>query len=182
MSTDLIVQYCAPTLAGIKMGNLFTYKYKTLAELTEHIAQKNALLNHKGVYFVVLRAKREKALVYVYRKQQLQERLACPYVQLFLQKFGYGTPSVEACLQQLKNNLLSPEFPHEIGVFLLYRLSYITAFIQNKGMNYQCTGYWKVYTDAQSAQKIFAQFAKCTKIYCKKSKEKFNISKLTVAG
>ncbi len=181
VSTDLILQYCAPTLAGIKMGNLFSYKYNSFTELTEHVAQKNTLLNQKGVYFEVLKTNGTKALVYVYRKRQLQERLSCPNVRHFLQKNGYSSLSIGDCLQQLKYNLLSPDFPHEIGIFLGYPLSDITAFILHKGMNYKCSGYWKVYTDTQAAQETFARFAKCTKIYCAKSKEGFDISRLTVA-
>ncbi len=182
MSTDLIVRHCAPTLAGLKIGNLFSCRYTDYKKLQENLFLLNTLLNEKGVHFVVLRTKEQKALIYVYRKQKLENRLHCPHVRAFLQNYNYEDFSLKSCLCQLKKRLENAEFPHEIGVFLGYPLSDITSFIEHKGQNYKCTGYWKVYTDEQNAQKTFAQYKKCTRVYCQRVQDGFDMSRLTVAG
>ena len=50
-----IVKECAPTLAGIKMANLFNYRFVSEDEFDSEIKTANMNLNEKGVYIEVLR-------------------------------------------------------------------------------------------------------------------------------
>ncbi len=182
MSVETVVRHCAPTLAGLKLGNLFCCKYTNLQEIFSAVATFNKMLNGKGVYFAVLRLKKGSALIYVYRKQKLEQLLQQDEVRNFLYCFGYDGFSLVECLATLTENLSKQDFPHEIGVFLSYPLPDVIAFIANKGQNYKAVGCWKVYTDEESAQRIFKLYKKCTKVYCERLLHNTDITRLTVAG
>lgn len=182
MNYKFMISQCSPTLAGIKVGNLFTYATDNEFELTKQIIKMNEILSIKGVVFKILRFFNGKALIYVYRKKQLEKELKKTEIQQFLIENGYEDFSINGTLDILKTHLEKSDFPHEIGIFLGYPLADIKAFIHNKGMNYKCVGCWKVYTDECSAKKIFAKYQKCRDIYTKKYAEGFDILKLTVAS
>ncbi len=182
MSSQTIVKFCSPTLAGLKTGNLFQYKYTSISQLISAIREKNNLLNEKGVYLVVLKAYKGSALILIYRKKLLEKILSRTDIQEFLVQYGYENFDIQSCLNTLKKNLKYKDFPHEIGVFLDYPLDDIKGFIDNKGENFKCLGCWKVYANECEAQKTFKRFQKCTNIYCKKLSQGFDIGKLTVAG
>lgn len=177
----IIVRHCAPTLAGLKLGNLFSYKYDDLSELNSVIREQNRSLNRKGVYFVLVKAENGIALIYVFRGKQLAARLRNSDVQNFLRSCGYTDFSAEGCLKRLQERLKEDDFPHEIGVFLGYPLDDIIAFIDNKGANCKCSGFWKAYYNVSEAEKTFQRFDKCIRIYCKKHMEGTDLQRLTVA-
>lgn len=181
MSTDILVRHCAPTLAGIKIGNLVSYCFKDLHTLNKEIRSKNKLLNSKGLYFVVLKIKGKNALVYVYRKKLLEKILEKEDIREFLGKMGYVDFDFKTCFEVLKKHLLNKDFPHEVGVFLGYPLEDIKAFIENKGANFKVLGCWKSYFNEDEAVKTFAKYKKCTKIYCEKFAEGLDITRLAVA-
>ena len=64
MLANFLVEYCSPTLAGIKTANLFNCQYgsHSRAELAFIIALWNRRLNSKGVSLKVLRFSRGNAL------------------------------------------------------------------------------------------------------------------------
>ena len=94
----------------------------------------NQELQARGISLVVLRVQNQKALMYVCRKQRLQERLDDQEVQNFLGKYGYVQKDADYALQRLKERLAKAEgFPHEIGVFLDYPLEDVVGFIENAG-------------------------------------------------
>ncbi len=182
MSVETVVRHCAPTLAGLKLGNLFCCKYEVLRELFCAVDTFNKMLNAKGVFFVVLRHKNNSALLYVYRKKRLEKLLQQKEVQEFLIGCGYRDFSLAGCLATLTHHLSQQDFPHEIGVFLSYPLPDIIAFIKNKGQNYKAVGCWKVYTDEENARRIFDLYKKCTRVYCERLLHNTDITRLTVAG
>lgn len=182
MPGELVLRYCSPTLAGMKTGNIFTYQYQNENNLIVELNKWNELLNCKGIYFVALRKKEGRALIYVYRRTDLERELSKSEIIAFLTEKGYLFECVEDCIDFLSKKLQEiSEFPHEIGVFLGYPLEDIKAFIENKGANCKCVGCWKAYTNECVAQKIFEKYKKCEKIYCKKHAEGYDITRLTVA-
>lgn len=182
MSEEIIVRHCAPTLAGVKIANMFAYNYSNREHLFRKIAMRNKLLNEKGVYFEVLKAENHKALILVYRKKWLQEILEQRAVQIFLRQYGYESFLITDCLEVLKQHLQLKSFPHEIGVFLGYPLQDIKDFIKYEGKNSKCVGCWKVYRNIEEAQKTFELFKKCTQVYGKKLIQGFEITQLTVVS
>jgi len=55
MSEDLIVRHCAPTLAGLKTGNMFTATFASKTQLDSEVQQLNHILADKGLRVTVLR-------------------------------------------------------------------------------------------------------------------------------
>lgn len=99
-----------------------------------------------------------------------------------LRSFGYNIENPDVCVVQLMRRLKkSGEFPHEIGLFLGYPAEDVCGFIENRAGGAKFTGYWKVYGDLETAQRTFAQYKKCTDVYCAQYAKGSTIKKLTVA-
>ena len=182
MYVEAMIRHCAPTLAGIKVGSLFSCRYENAVVLVQEIARENRALNKKGVYFKLLKLKNGVALVYVYRKKQLEQALSNPAVQAFLRTLGYTVFDVPYCLTILRRRVQGMDFPHEIGLFLGYPLADVCAFIAHRGANCKHVGCWKVYHDEEGAKKTFARYRKCTQNYFAHYATGFDIAQLTVAG
>lgn len=182
MFDKMLIEYCSPTLGGIKTANLFTYYFETDGELQLQLQAWNTELNPKGIVLSVLKITGNRALVYVYRPAMLEKRLHTQEVHKFLFAHGYDTFSIPYCLKKLEESLAYTDFPHEIGIFLGYPLEDVKGFINNFGQNCKCIGYWKVYGNEHEAIKTFERFKKCKEIYKKlfESRSK-SIYQLTVA-
>ena len=70
---------------------------------------------------------------------------------------------------------------HEVGLFLSYPPEDVKGFIDNGAENYKLAGMWKVYGDEARARKLFAQFKKCTDIYCELWRAGSGLEQLAVA-
>lgn len=164
----VLVTQCAPTLAGVKPASLFRWQDshgQTARDAAAHWARE---LVPFGIAVRILKTcpRTGNSLVYLYRAGWLRSILTEPSNLAFLTRMGY-TPE-QGCsglLEQLSGRLcLEREFPHEIGVFLGYPLEDVVGFIQNRGRNYTCCGYWKAYGDPAEAQHRFAQYRRCTEV------------------
>ena len=178
-----LIEYCAPTLASLKTGNLFWVQYYFQEELEASLESFRKLLFPKGVSVEVLRQKSDRALVYVYRSKRLQQDLQKPGVAEFLQTCGYESVNAEYAVEFLKERIAREGgFPREIGLFLSYPLGDVIGFIENRGQNCKCVGCWKVYCDECEAQKTFARFDKCCQIYQRLFRQGRSLWQLTVAA
>ena len=163
---EVLVEQCAPTLAGLKPASLFRYQaadgQRTLAAAVHWARQ----LAPYGLTVQILKVcpRTGACLIYLYRAGWLRSILAEPSARAFLAERGYETD--RGCLRmlaQLSERLcLEAEFPHEIGVFLGYPLEDVAGFIRNRGRNYTCCGCWKAYGDPEAARKRFDDYRRCT--------------------
>ena len=182
MLETLIVQHGAPTLAGLKMGSLFSVKPQCSQRMQQDVARVNQSLEPKGVRLVIMKVSDQHILFYLYRKAQLAQCIACPKAIPLLIQCGYRQLSVCGVLSTLREKLAQDgEFPHEIGLFLGYPLSDVTGFIRHRGKNCLLCGCWKVYQEEEKAIRRFAQYRKCTGIYAKMFQNGYPLTKLTVA-
>lgn len=182
MSDDIMVNNCAPTLAGIKTGSLFSCQVKTDQELWNTIRRWNGRLKEKGLRVLPLRFRNGKALIYVFRPQSLRKDLCREESFQILQQNGYLSAHMETCLKHLIFRLRTEEqFPHEIGLFLGYPPEDVKGFIDNKAGNYKCIGYWKVYGNVNTAQKLFQSYKTCKEIYTKLYRKGTAMEELAVA-
>lgn len=166
-----VIEHCSPTLASIKTGNLFTYKYESEEELWKSVEGFNECVREKGVSLTVLRRSEKKALIYVCRFSSLERDLKKPGVANFIKKYGYESTDPAYALERLRSRLAQREdFPHEIG------------FIKNAGQNCKCVGCWKVYCNECEAIKAFARFKKCTSVYVRLWNQGRTVRQLTVAA
>lgn len=105
MSESLLVTYCAPTLAGLKTGNLFNCTCTGRRQAEETVRQWNRTLNSKGVYAVIMRCREGRVLIYVYRRAKLLHDFSGTEVRRFLKKFGYEGKNLQEMLEQLSQRL-----------------------------------------------------------------------------
>lgn len=178
-----LIEYCAPTLAGIKSANLFNYHFLSKKSVLQELMDLNQKLNEKGVYVEALQWKENSVLIYVYRHSHLVKELQQDSIKEFLAAYGYIDHRLEMCLQRLKKRLLEYHgFPHEIGVFLGYPLEDVIGFIQNEGKDCKCCGLWKVYCNEVETKKLFEKMQKCTRVYLRVFAEGRTISNMTVCA
>lgn len=178
-----IIRHCAPTLAGIKTANMFSYKFQCTDKMMEELLAENQKLNEKGVFVEILRRNDSKALIYVYRKTKLESDLQREESAQLLMNCGYCNAEIGDCLGCLRNRLFQQEdFPHEIGLFLGYPVQDVKGFIEQKGQNYKCRGLWKVYGNEDETRKLFQKLEKCARVYGRLFADGRSITKLTVAA
>lgn len=176
-----LVAHGAPTLARMKIGNLFNVACEDKAALLNEMKALVPVLKEKGVSLTLLRMKDGRALMYLFRRQDLEAALSRSDIQAFMREYGYADFRPEAAVARLRCRIReSGEFPHEIGVFLGYPLCDIRGFICNEGRNCLCCGCWKVYANADQAQRLFDRYRKCTEAYMRLFASGCPLSRLTV--
>ena len=170
MIEKIIAYYCAPALAGIKPANIVSCSKAKIKNIHNCIKILNNQLNPKDIYADILCECENRVLVMVYRKKQLYSCLKCRDVSEFLLRYGYKTSfTLQEYLSALKERIAHcREFPHEIGAFLGYPVCDICAFINHKNDGCILTGEWKVYSNAENAQKLFNRYKCCRKAVLKK--------------
>ena len=164
----VLVRQCAPTLAGLKPGSIFCFKHPSLEISRQKVRQWNERLIPLGLTVQILleRPGSNSAIVYVYRRSHLEQLLADPACRGFLQNAGYTETALDGLLVQLSHRLeAQSEFPHEIGVFLGYPLRDVIGFIENRGRNFTCCGFWKSYGDPAEMQVCFDCYRRCIQTY-----------------
>ena len=72
MSEDYIIQHCAPTLAGIKTGSIFTCPCESKEALLAAVRRMNTRLGHKGLRVLPLRFSEKSADLSVPSKKAVQ--------------------------------------------------------------------------------------------------------------
>ena len=165
---EFIINYCAPTLAHIKVANLFSYPLTSLETLKEELRAVNEQINPSGIYATLLKIGKKRALIYVYQQQALEIELRKLNVKQFLRSIGYQSFKLKDCLSLLKKRLMiSEEFPHEIGFFLGYPYDDVIGFIEHEGKDYAYKGYWKVYANVEEMKHLFKKYADCKQYYLK---------------
>ena len=90
----VMIEQCAPVLAGLKPAGLFRYETRDCADLAARVRCWNDQLGEKGLKVRVLKgcAHTHRYLIYVYRKSRLCQVLADEAVREFLQREGYALP------------------------------------------------------------------------------------------
>ena len=93
MPDRAIIDHASPTLARLKLGNLFNYTIR--GDFDAEFAGLRALLGGKGVALCALRETREKALVCIYRADELEEALRDKAIRRLLKACGYARFDVD---------------------------------------------------------------------------------------
>ena len=182
MSEKLLVQHGSPTLAGIKTASLFSCHCADLESLQKSVHSFNRRFGRKGLCLRILRIRKGRALLYLYRPELLRRDLCHQDAISLLHQCGYEGNIPEYCLGQLQQRLCGhDEFPHEIGLFLGYPPEDVRGFLEGR-QDCKCVGCWKVYGDAEEAERIFARFRKCTQVYCRHLALGKSVERLAVAG
>ncbi len=181
MPEETLVRLCSPTLAGLKTGSLVSHRYASAEALRMQMRRLNGLLSGKGLCVLPLRYRGGRALVYLFRPEMLRRDLAEPKAARLLAERGYPWRDARRCVRCLMARLHEgPEFPHEIGLFLGYPPDDVQGFLC--GAACKCVGAWKVYSDEQTARRLFAQYQRCTREYCARFAQGVPIERLAASG
>lgn len=181
MPDQYVILHSAPTLAGLKTGNLFSFESVSREEACREIRTLNRMLSQKGLRAVPIKQKGQWTLLYLYRPQYLEKDLHHPLAIKILKDRGYSCINSNYCLIELILRLSKGrEFPHEIGLFLGYPPEDVQEFISNPCDGVQCTGCWKAFKNQEKAQETFQKFQRCTKIYQKANKQGKTLTDLAV--
>lgn len=178
-----MIEQGAPTLASLKTGTLFCVDTVETGELLRQIGRWDRNLADKGISITLLRYNGHRALVYMYRRTQLQSDLMVVGAAELLKQCGYVSIEPEQAISKLRERFCEGgEFPHEIGLFLGYPLCDVLGYIKNRGRNSKLTGWWQVYGDEQSAARQFERFRRCRDIYSRLWSEGKTVQQLTVCA
>ncbi len=96
MSEDMLVEYCSPTLAGLKTGNLFSCRYSDRGALEGDIRRFNQVLKPRGLCLLPLKIEPGRALMYLYRPSRLERDLSAEEAAKLLDEAGYSGSGVQA--------------------------------------------------------------------------------------
>ena len=179
----MLAFHCAPTLAGLKVANLISLKKKKFVDFKAMLKGYESCLNCKDIYVEIMMEGSTHVLLYIYRKSKLEFALSEPKNKELLLQMGYGeSKSINACLEKLKQKInLQKSFPHEIGIFLGYPADDVVGFINHRGQKFKLSGYWKVYTNIEQAQKTFEKYTRCSNIFCQRLNQEGSIKNLVMA-
>ena len=151
-----LVLHCAPILKDVKPANIVTVT-------PEKFRLYVRLLSGTGISWLLLNVNKQRAILYLYRRDRLEAYLSDKDIKDFLAGYGYRREKLEDKLARLAKRVEGfgggkVSFPHEIGIFLGYPLWDVEGFLKNNGENSIGNGYWKVYDDLAGALRTFASF------------------------
>ena len=119
MTERILVEHCAPTLAGLKTAGLINVAYDKRESANCEICRLNRLLAKKGVRIIPLRYRKGRVLLYVYRPAMLKKDMENKQARSMLREQGYTFEHADCGVAQLAKRMKqSGDFPHEVGLFL----------------------------------------------------------------
>lgn len=151
-----VVLQCAPFLKGLKVSGLISLEDTLCGGLP-------GLIGGLDISWKIFWRKQGKCLLFLYRREGLEEYLSRPDIRKVLAGLGYRGMDLEQMLGHLGKRILKlcegqESFPHEIGAFLGYPAEDIEGFIEHGGKECLFAGYWKVYHDPLGAARTFWKF------------------------
>ena len=157
-----LIENCAPTLASLKTASLFRCPCREEEDVFDALYRWNREFSRKGLRAVLLKRFTGSALIYVYRRSQLERDLKENGAKRLLETYGYQSIDPGYALNRLAGRLTSEgEFPHEIGLFLGYPIEDVKGFRKFGGSGCKMCGYWKVYDNVEQARRVFDSYDKC---------------------
>lgn len=180
----VFVEQCAPTLAGVKPSNLFSFPSPDGGAVPEALSARDRELRAYGLGVRLLKRRRETGsfLIFTFRAAWMDRILSDPDNRNFLERSGYTqADDFGSVLRQLCERFRLDQFPHEIGILLGYPLRDVAGFMENRGRNFTHCGYWKSYGDPAAAQTCGERYRKCFAVYRRRFESGTPISRLIVA-
>ena len=151
-----LVYHCAPFLKGKRVATVVALSENEEISLLEN-------LQGTDIQVFKMQGRGKEKLYFLYRGNEYRTFLSQKSIRLFLKEYGYQGEEIGMYLEFLnerieKSILEEGEFPHEIGVLLGYPIEDVRGFTKQKGKNFLCTGYWKVYKNEKKKRELFQLF------------------------
>lgn len=136
MIEDFVIKHCSPTLAGLKTGNMFGFRFCEKKVLIDDLRSLNMKLSVKGVRALPLSVNKNRAIIYIFRPSRLAEDLRDSEARNTLHELGYSGVNVHELIAELSRRVReNGDFPHEVGFFLGYPPSDVKCFIEEHCRN-----------------------------------------------
>ena len=181
MTDRILIETCAPTLAGLKTASLVNVPYESRECANREIRRLNRRFSEKGVRVIPLRYKGGRMLLYIYRPSLLKRDMENAGARALLVERGYEFRHADLGVAQLANRMRTQqEFPHEIGWFVGYAAEEGQGCIEHKYEGCTCVGEWRVYGDADAAKERFARHKRCKDVYRRLWESGKSVEALTV--
>ena len=174
----MMIHYSAPTLCGIKPGNLFFIKNADFSE--EKFAKWKEKIQKCGFSVSFAESQKDTVFILVYDPLWMKLILGDIFVSTYLLGKGYKTPLVPtSVISELVRRIKTEEnFPHEVGIILGYPIQDVIEFENKKGKNCKYSGYWKSYSDVDKAKLCLCRYKECS-FMCKKMFDKgYSVSQI----
>ena len=97
MTEEILLRYCAPTLAGIKTGSLFRHTFPSRSAMQADMRHWNQQLYSKGLRMLPLQWDCDAALIYLYRPQALEKDFEHFAVSRLMASYGYPWKNSARC-------------------------------------------------------------------------------------
>lgn len=178
LDVDIVMQ-CAPVILGEKISNIL---------ITEEENRKEAetIFHYAGFSTYLLYRGNKKIIMLIYNRNIFWDYIRKKECSEFLELCGYNLKTEKIAAEIFSK--IAPkfsrymktkkEFPHELGILLGYPLKDVQGFIENNGKNFLYSGYWKVYSDLQSALITFESYHRAKSILVKMLLEGFSVRKI----
>lgn len=116
MCEELLVEQCAPTMAGLKTGSLFSCPKEDRAELLRSIRSLNARLVPRGLRILPVKTVGDRELIYLYRPARLRRDLEDALAAELLAERRYPAGGADRCVAELVRRLnRETDFPPRGG-------------------------------------------------------------------
>jgi hypothetical protein len=147
---------CAPLITGLKISNLLNISREDFLPMQQ-------IVKHSQLSWYLLYETEQKITVLLFHRDSLERYLGKLTVRKMLLQAGYVELSLGRILREFavrykgymdKKN----DFPHEMGLLLGYPTEDVEGFINHRGDNSLCVGYWKVYANKERKLKLFERF------------------------
>jgi hypothetical protein len=147
---------CAPLITGLKVSNLLNISRADFASMKR-------IIRHSPFSWYRLYETEEKVTLLLFHRESLIRYLERIPVREMLLQAGYEDLSLGCILREFSIRYQGymerkNDFPHEMGLLLGYPTEDVAGFIEHRGDNSLCTGYWKVYANKERKLKMFERF------------------------
>ena len=178
---QIMIRYTAPTLCGIKPGNLFAIKKSDFSE--ERFLQWKKLFEENGISVLATETKCKKILIITYNVSWVRMILDDSFTKAYLASKGYSCCPQGLCAQCFMDEVISrirceKNFPHEVGIILGYPVTDVIEFDRNNGRDCKYCGYWKSYSDVENAKKCQTMYKECSEKCCRLLEKGFSLPQI----
>lgn len=160
--------HAAPLLMGVRPAALLSFQKSKYEDFEGMLSSYQPCFNCKGISIFRLSEGHEYVLLLFYRAEKVAKYLEEPGAAALLTELGYREEeTLEEKLEYLRLRMrMQKSFPHEVGLFLGYPSADVRGFIEHKGQDFCCAGYWKVYANEEETRALFNLYSECTHAFC----------------
>lgn len=147
---------CAPLILGLRISLFLTVTDCQLKRMED-------ILKDRKISIYKISKNHGKMAVLLFYEKKMKEYFAEDSVCSLLDGLGYSagnlSDNMNIFAKKYREFMQNKKpFPHEMGIFLGYPPEDVKGYLENKGNNFLCAGYWKVYENAQEKCRLFSQF------------------------